>query len=724
MMDEMNRCEILAPAGSFDALIAAVRGGCDAVYLGGKTLSARAGAKNFDNKELENAIRYCHERGVKVYLAANTLITDKEIPGALEQVLSALALHIDAIIVQSPGLAQLVKKHAPFARIHGSTQMSVHTPSGARALYDAGFDRVVLSRELSKQEIISIRKSCDIELEVFVHGALCMSVSGQCYMSAFLGGRSGNRGECAQPCRLPFSVQGGTGHDLSLKDLSLLSRLSELEEIGIDSLKIEGRMKRPEYVYKAVNAAAYSLKNGYLPEKDIETLEDIFSRSGFTSGYFDNKTGKDMFGTRKKENVTSASNELLSQLRQKYKDEPKTMPVSFEITLRKNTPATLMVTDNHGNQACAKTEPPQAAKTRPTNADDIDKQLKKTGGTPFFVTNITHDVEDGLFMSAGAMNSLRKNALDLLLKQAAKGQEKSLTISFKNIEGPTRYLLDTSSQKEKCKPSEKKLVAYFQNTDISLLYKEFDKVFVPIFTPQKELIRLKNEGFKLGLAIPRGMFTTAADKKAFEAAADTGFSPQEIKYIKALENAAEIGVTDVLAQNIGAVFLAKSLNLNIYGGFGLNIANSYDLRFYEKQGLKAAILSPELSTKSINGIYSGIPTGTVVYGHFPLMLTRNCPGRNGHPCSQCKVNNDVSGCTAALTDRMRKKFFVECEDSCSNILNSVPTYNLDRVNELDTDFLMLIFNRFDHNKHEKIYKMLKDASPFDGAYTRGCSNLQ
>ena len=240
--------EILAPAGGADTIQPAVRTGADAVYLGARELSARASAKNFDKNELKEAVRYCHARGVRVYLACNTLVRDDELKKALDIIKYACEIHVDALIVQDIGLISLVREAAPGMRLHASTQMSVHTLKGVELLHRMGFKRAVLSRELSRDEIADIAKDSPIELEVFVHGALCMSVSGQCYFSAMLGGRSGNRGACAQPCRLPFYVDGGTGHDLSLKDCSIISHLRELDEMGIASAKIEGRMKRPEYI--------------------------------------------------------------------------------------------------------------------------------------------------------------------------------------------------------------------------------------------------------------------------------------------------------------------------------------------------------------------------------------------------------------------------------------------------------------------------------------------
>lgn len=410
-MNKSLNPEILAPAGSMESLTAAVRCGADAVYIGAKRYSARASAQNFDKQELEKAVYYCHARGVKVYLALNTLLTDDEMDDAAETVKEACSLPVDAVIVQDIGLASFIRSACPSLRLHGSTQMSIHTPQGAKELYRQGFSRVVLARELSKEEIAEIAESCPIELEVFVHGALCMSVSGQCYFSSLLGGRSGNRGQCAQPCRLPFSVQGGTGHDLSLKDLSLLHHLGELRGLGVHSFKIEGRMKRPEYVAASVAAAKKAVSLGFLPYEDSKLLEQVFSRSGFTDGYYGEQLGRKMFGTRTKEDVAGAQPALLSQIRAQYKDEKQRIPVSFALQIKEGRPARLTARDLESHEACAEGALPQAALNAPLDASKCVVQLEKTGGTPFVCRDVRCDIDEGLSLPLSQINGMRREAL-------------------------------------------------------------------------------------------------------------------------------------------------------------------------------------------------------------------------------------------------------------------------------------------------------------------------
>ena len=336
--------EVLAPVGAREQLIAAVRSGADAVYLGTKDFNARKNADNFDGDDLKEAIKYAHGRGVRVYVALNTVITDSELQTAVDTVKAVATAGADAVIVQDLAMYRIVKEVCPDMPLHASTQMSVHNVEGAKELEKLGFCRIVPARELSLDELRAIRENVGIELEVFVHGALCMSVSGQCYFSAMLGSRSGNRGRCAQPCRLPFKLKGGNGYALSLKDSSLCNYLKELEAMGVKSAKIEGRMKRPEYVSAAVRACREGLDNGKVSEKTAETLKSVFSRTGFTDGYYKGKRDKNLFGYRQKEDVTSATNKLLSEIRNSYKDEPKAVGLNMSLSLKCGEKAELIVT--------------------------------------------------------------------------------------------------------------------------------------------------------------------------------------------------------------------------------------------------------------------------------------------------------------------------------------------------------------------------------------------
>lgn len=662
----MNKIEILAPAGSMDSLIAAVRKGANAVYLGAEHYSARSSAKNFNKEELAQAVKYCHIRDVKAYLTVNTLIHDDELKSVTELISYAASIGIDAIIIQDIGLATLIQKAIPSLRLHASTQMTVHTPMGAKFLYDMGYKRVVLSRELSKNEIKEISASCPIEPEVFVHGALCMCVSGQCYLSAMLGSRSGNRGACAQPCRLPFAVKNGTGYDLSLKDLSLIHHIDELEKAGVVSAKIEGRMKRPEYVATAVDCIKDTINQGYVSNDKINTLNAVFSRQGFTDGYFTENLGRDMFGTRTKEDVVSATNDIFSKIRQGYKDETKIVPVNFMLTVKSGQPATLTITDNKNNTITVNGNIPEIALNIPLSAERCKLQLNKTGGTPFYVQKSDCIIDNGLSLPISEINNLRKNALEALEKK--RGEIKQIQIN--EFEFPQPSKIKTVS-----KPKQR---ARFTNTDIPPQLKNLELIYIPLTTPESEIKRLINEGFNIAFEIPRCMF--GKEKLAVEL----------------LKRGKKCGIKDVLVSNIGAVPLAKEFGMTMHGGFGLNLTNTASLIWAEKNGFADVELSFELTVSQINSLGGNIPRGIVAYGYLPLMITRNCPIKNaGNVCHNCKT-------AQFITDRKGIKFPIQCNFGCSELLNSVPLQMGDRLKEFNN--ISFTMHRFSVENSVEIFE--------------------
>lgn len=404
--------EILAPCGSADSLTAALNSGADAVYLGLKTFSARRNAANFSGQELKEAVKTAHRQGVKVYVTLNTLVFDDEI-NALEKTVREISeAKADGVIVQDFGVVKKIKEIAPSLRLHASTQMTITSASGAEFALKQGFSRVVLPRELSLEEIREITSRVGIETEVFVHGALCVCVSGQCLLSAVLGGRSGNRGLCAQPCRLNYRC-GRRENVLSLKDLSLIDNLRDLEQAGVTSAKIEGRMKRPEYVA----AAVYQCRAALRGEKvDEELLGRIFSRSGFTKGYF-NGSLKNMQGIRQKED-SEGSESALAQIRQLYKAPCKRFTVSIEVTMKGGQPLSCRAKCN-GIDLCVYGEIPQKAVNRSITKDEIAMRMGKLGGTVFELGTIDCLLEEGLTVSASALNDLRRNAVEALSEQIA-----------------------------------------------------------------------------------------------------------------------------------------------------------------------------------------------------------------------------------------------------------------------------------------------------------------
>ena len=438
-----KHAEILAPAGGEAQLRAAVLCGADAVYLGLRGFNARAGAENFDENTLPQTVGWCHARGVRVYVTLNTLVTDRELPQWLHSLDAVAAAGVDGVLVQDLGLAKIIRQRYPTLPLHASTQMTIHNLAGARLLEEMGFAQVVLARELSKEEIAAICAGTSMRCEVFVHGALCMSVSGQCYLSSVLGERSGNRGRCAQPCRLDFKSHG-RGYALSLKDLTLTDRLRELEALGVASFKIEGRLKRPEYVAAAVTACRQSLA-GEVP--DLETLQSVFSRSGFTDGYYTARRDLTMFGTRTREDAAAAA-AVLGKLSALTRNEVGRLPVDMVLTMAPGEPATLAVTDGTHRVEVAG-EVPQTALTRPTDEELAHRALEKCGGTPFYLQNLTCHIGEGLMLPLSALNRLRAAALTALAEArsvvvpypqapAAAGEPAGRAVSYTHLTLPTR----------------------------------------------------------------------------------------------------------------------------------------------------------------------------------------------------------------------------------------------------------------------------------------------
>lgn len=625
----MNKIEILAPVGSPETLKAAVLTGADAVYFGMPNFNARRNAQNFSQDEVKNAIEYCHSRGVKVHITLNTLIKDAEISEMVDTVKTICQSGADAIIVQDLGVAKIIKSVCPDISLHASTQMTVGTLSGLYKLKELGFSRAVLPRELSYDEIKYLCENSPIELEMFIHGALCMCVSGQCLMSAVLGSRSGNRGLCAQPCRLPFKVQNGTGHDLSLKDLSLIEHIPELSEMGICSFKIEGRMKRPEYVSAVVTACKKSAKGEYnsLIKKD---LADLFSRSGFTDGYYTDRPGREMFGFREKENVQSATKELLNKYSVLYEKEQSRYNVSFTFEGKIGEKAVLKAESDDITVIVESEMPCEAPINRPVSPERIEDALSKCGGTQFFAekVHITGSVDYSLPVSA--LNSMRRNALELLEKK----------LSFKG----ERKLLPPPVPTEIQSENSRKIYCRFDNAGQIPKNIDCDMIFVPL-GQEKDLYQVE---------LPHGMF---------------GKDEKVEKMLR--KSSAEY----CLCHTLDGVAVAKKCGKKVIVSPSMNIINSLSMDTAKELGISEVIISNETTVEKFGKISAPLPKGLMVYGRIPLMLTKNCPVKNGKTCSECNRNSEI-------TDRMGIKFPVRCYMGFSEILNSRPIYMADRMGEI------------------------------------------
>ena len=682
----MARIEILAPVGSEEMLRAAVFSGADAVYLGFSGFNARTGAGNFDADSLQEAVRFCHARGVAVHVALNTTVYGTELP-ALEQAIRAVAASgADAVICQDLAVATLIGKIAPQLPRHGSTQMSVHTLQGALELKELGFTRVVLARELSLPEVEHITKHCGIETECFIHGALCMSVSGQCYMSAFLGGRSGNRGSCAGPCRLPFEANAlpegkpGRLHHLSLKDNSAIDKLDKLQALGVASAKIEGRLRTPEYVAAAVSACLAG-REGRAYDRDL--LKNAFSRSGFTSGYLDGKIDGTMFGVRSEADA-ELTKKTLPMLRELYRRERSRVPVQMKLEIEEGGEK-LTVTDADGNKAFAYGDAePQPARTDPT--ESLNRSLTKTGGTPFAAEKITVEMDGGpWFIPGSAVNELRREALDALLKK------REVLRPWPTTEEHVAAL------PQRTLPPRRTLRARFERWD-QVPERALDGVEYLIL-PIAQADRVPREWrAKTLLELPRVMFGALEQDTARRIAAtqDAGFAGYEVS-------------------NIAHLRLCRGLPMT--GGFGLNITNNVAAQFYAEQGLSSLLILPEVKDSDIASIAptrngKPVPTGVMIYGHMPLMLTRACPLQNIHDCAHCDK-------TGVLTDRKAKKFPVRCGLGVRTIYNPVPIYMGDKPGALAVDYGVAYFTLESREEAAQVLDMIRTHAPFEGDFTRG-----
>ena len=686
-MNIPDKIEVLAPAGNTEALKAAVFAGADAVYLGGSLFSARANAVNFTNDELLETVKFARTRGVKVYVTVNTVLKDGELEDAMAFVAFLCSIPVDGILVQDMGLFRLIKEKAPNIPLHCSTQMSIHTPAGARLMEELGADRVVLSRELSLEEIKEINKAAPIELEAFVHGALCMSVSGQCYFSAMLGSRSGNRGRCAQTCRLPFSTRDGAENVLSLKDMSFIKDIDELRKAGVCSAKIEGRMKRPEYVAAAVSACRRAADGEEIPAELTENLEAVFSRSGFTDGYLKGKLGPDMFGIRTKEDVTAGTSAVFGKLHELYKGEAGRVPVDMEFSLICGEEAVLTMTDRTGRSVTVRSDAlAEKANNRALDEDRLRSQLSKLGSTPYHAEEM-NIVTDGIsIMPMSAINDLRRRAAEALseLRSTANPVECApYECSFENYspKGKMKYRGIFASKDQ-------------VPENVYLL----DWVYLPVTESTEAFRELFAQGVNVGAELPREFFGAEEKVKA------------EMRRLM------DAGVKTFLCGNLGAVALCREMGAEAHGSFSLNITNTESIRTFENLGLKSAELSFELTLDEIAAMGGDMERGIMLYGRQALMLVRNCPIGHGK-CIGC-------GGTKFMTDRKGARFPVKCMMgkgiSSVEVLNSVPLSLSDRTHEVkNVDYGIL---RFTVESSVESFKVIEDFLSHEKPqydYTRG-----
>ena len=644
--------ELLSPAGSPEAVIAAVQNGADAIYMGLGNFNARRGAKNFTDEEFERSMRYCRIRGCKVYVTLNTLVNDREIAQAVESARLASQLGADGIIIQDLGLAYAIRQALPDIPLHASTQMSIHNLAGVEAAAEMGMTRAVLARELSLEQIKFITQHASIETEVFVHGALCFCQSGQCYMSALIGRRSGNRGMCAQPCRMQYSLGGRMDdYPMSLKDNCLVDRLRELEDAGVACLKIEGRMKRPEYTAIVTKIYSKALKEHRQPSaEEMETLEKAFSRQGFTQGYF-NGDKKDMFGRR--EEPDKDTEKLFTLARKGYSEgELRRVPVHFYTVAEKGMPVKAIAFDNDGNRAAAMGGVPEKARGQSLTATYITEQMFKTGGTPYNCVENRAQADPGLYLPASEINDLRRRLVSELSEQRAK---------------PPIRRVGKLPEKPKGKLPTGDPAMIFQvlteeqlSPELAALKPQYLYVPLTLMTEKLDLLRPFAEQGTIPVAVlPR----VIADN---EAAA----------VYDMLSRMFDQGVNEALVGNLGHAMLAKKAGMKLRGDFGLNTFNALSMEVIRQAGFISATASFELRLSQIRDMIKPLDTELIIYGRIPLMVSDQCIIR--HSAGRCNCQTP-----GQMADRMGSVFPVVKEFGCRNVIyNAHKLYLADKAEDV------------------------------------------
>ena len=684
--------ELLAPAGSMESLRAAVQNGANAVYLGCGIYNARQGAKNFTPQALTEAVKYCHVRDVAVHLTLNTLVSDKETQELVQLIRHAAQSGVDAFIVQDLGVVRLCRQIAPHIPIHGSTQMTIHSLPGVLLCAAWGLSRVVLSRELSREEIRYICQNSPIEIEVFGHGALCMCYSGQCYLSAAIGGRSGNRGRCAQPCRQSYGYgRWQNQYPLSLKDSCLVRELKELEQMGVASLKLEGRMKRPEYV-AAVTGIYRKALDTHMVTRDMEkTLLDAFNRQGFTQGYYDGILGGEMFGVREDTRENAA---FFKELRQTYETgETPLVPIRFQAVVRPGL-TQLTVIDPQNRVCTAQGPAPEMARVAELTKEVLIARLTKTGGTPYRCVEAAVEIEPGLSLSASAINGLRRDVLNQLTALRARRDVPALgrperIPNYRTPQEPPAYNIQVTTKEQ--------ITGRLLKMQPNLLY-----VPLHLLTEDAAFTRDLVKKVRVCPVLPRVVHD-----------GELARLKEQLRSLRAL------GIREALVGNLGLLLPVRECGMHPRGDFGLNIYNSAALQSIREMELRSQCLSFEMTLPQIRDAKKGLPCEILAYGRLPLMITENCliRGRTG----QCTCHLG----SAKLVDKTGSEFpVIRDGNTCRSVLlNGKKLYWLDRQEDLARLGLWavrLYFTTENPQEVDRVLSACRSGEAMDpGACTRG-----
>ncbi len=677
-MKNKNLPELLAPAGSYEAFAAAISAGADAVYLGTPKHNARVNAKNFNSEELKKAFDLASLFDKKIYVTLNTLVSDRELYELLGEVESLLSMGADDFIVQDLGLMSALREAFPCITLHASTQCVTHSLEQIKAMSDMGVKRAVVARELDRENLKYICQNSPIEIEAFVHGALCVCHSGSCLFSSLVGGRSGNRGECAQPCRLPFSG-GGIDYPLSLSDLSLSDYVTELSEMGVDSLKIEDRMKSPEYVGGVVSVFRRLLDEGRnIKKEEKEHLARLFSRNGFTDGYYNRVLGRKMYGIRREEDKKE-TRDISSQ-------DFKLPKIKIDVKLDVTKEGGRLTFSSKNKSATAFLPAPDLAETRPLDSEFAMAQLSRLGDTEFELDKLDFSADGDYIYPRSVLNSARRECAEAL----------RLAL-IKKVEKPERKAVQKPVEKD-VKPLEHYVIlAPHRRVDVSeakSLLSLAQRVYFPLFHfPEIEGVE------KAGVVLPAILFDSQREE-----------AQREMKRLY------DLGVRRAYAENVGVAKIAKSIGFEVLGGVRLNLYNSFTAKALSDMGFEGALLSPELSPSLKRDIIKVLPAGETVYGRMPLMIMENCIMNLKDNCREC---SDFKKCRkgTTLTDRRGVKFpvYPEYFHRCQ-IFNSVPTYNADKEATRGISFRAIFIT--DEKDSVKTVKAVINGEKINGEFTR------
>ncbi len=671
-MREKKKVELLAPAGSLDSLRAAVAAGADAAYMGGPRFGARAYAENADEAGILEAIDFVHLHGRRLYMTVNTLFKEDELAELADYMAPFYRQGLDGVIVQDLGALRVMREQFPGMELHASTQMTITSVWGAKLLKELGCCRVVPAREISLEEISRIRRETGLEVESFVHGALCYCYSGQCLMSSLIGGRSGNRGRCAQPCRLPYQVwedgrQVLKGNVLSMKDLCTLDILPDILEAGVYSLKIEGRMKSPRYVAgvvsiyrKYVDRYLRRGKEGYYVEpEDKKALLDLASRPEFTQGYYQKHNGRDMIAVGEKPAFRQGNQKLFDYLDEQFVGKEPKEPVRAKAFFREGERARLIL-ESGDAKAEVFGDVCQRAEKQPATEEGVLRQLKKTGGTPFVMEELSAELADGLFLPVQSLNRLRREGLDALREAMAGRQRRE--------KGETRPVVETEQKNERMSVPQKGI----PRVTISL---EEDWQFAPALkTPWAERLYLDAGGFAPESWRSRAEDCHKAGKECWLALPHIFRSREEAYLEQHREALVAAGFDGILAKNLEEVMwlretknpLPVGLDASVYGW------NSAAVRALKELGAAFFTFPLELTAREMEPVHRagqelGFPAELVVYGYYPMMVTAQCPLRTAKGCSHTPKLTKLRDRTGAFLPVKNR-----CVFCCNTIFNPLP----------------------------------------------------